>query len=140
MSSGDLQPTITLTGHTNKVLTGKFLGTKIVTGSHDRTLKIWDLMQKACMKTLFAGSSCNDAVTVDSQCIISGHFDKKIRFWDIRVDQTQCEILLQGKVTSLDISAGNNFYSQLYEDITIFNLNHFKIVIIYWQILEMITH
>ena len=49
MSSGDIQPTHTLTGHTNKVLTGKFLGVmKIVTGSHDRTLKIWDLMQKAC--------------------------------------------------------------------------------------------
>ena len=63
------------------------------------------------MKTLFAGSSCNDAVTVDSQCIISGHFDKKIRFWDIRVDQTQCEILLQGKVTSLDISASKMFFS-----------------------------
>ena len=39
----------TLTGHTNKVLTGKFLGVmKIVTGSYDRTLKVWDLMQKAC--------------------------------------------------------------------------------------------
>ena len=45
-------------------------------------------------------------MTVDSQCIISGHFDKKIRFWDVRVDQAQCEILLQGKVTSLDLSAG----------------------------------
>lgn len=39
----------TLTGHTNKVVTGKFLGVmKIVTGSYDRTLKVWDLIQKAC--------------------------------------------------------------------------------------------
>ena len=106
MSSGDLQPTHTLTGHTNKVLTGKFLGVmKIVTGSYDRTLKIWDLMQKACIKTLFAGSSCNDLVTLDSQSIISGHLDKKIRFWDSRADPTQSEILLQGKITSLDVSS-----------------------------------
>jgi autophagy-related protein 16 len=106
MSSGDLQPTHTLTGHTNKVLTGKFLGVmKIVTGSYDRTLKIWDLMQKACIKTLFAGSSCNDLVTLDSQLIISGHLDRKIRFWDARADPTQSEILLQGKITSLDVSS-----------------------------------
>lgn len=110
MSSGDLQPTHTLTGHTNKVLTGKFLGVmKIVTGSYDRTLKIWDLMQKACIKTLFAGSSCNDLVTLDSQSIISGHLDKKIRFWDARADPTQSEILLQGKITSLDVSANRNY-------------------------------
>lgn len=110
MSSGDLQPTHTLTGHTNKVLTGKFLGVmKIVTGSYDRTLKIWDLMQKACIKTLFAGSSCNDLVTLDSQSIISGHLDRKIRFWDARADPTQSEILLQGKITSLDVSSNRNY-------------------------------
>lgn len=110
MSSGDLQPTHTLTGHTNKVLTGKFLGVmKIVTGSYDRTLKIWDLMQKACIKTLFAGSSCNDLVTLDSQSIISGHVDKRIRFWDVRSDPTQSEIVLQGKITSLDVSSNRNY-------------------------------
>ena len=89
-------------------MAGKFLSSmRIVTGSHDRTLKIWDLAQKACAKTLFAGSSCNDLVTIDSNLIISGHLDKKIRFWDARIDPTQSEILLQGKVTSLDISSGN---------------------------------
>ena len=60
------------------------------------------------MKTLFAGSSCNDLVTMDSQMIISGHLDKKIRFWDARIDPTQSEILLQGKITSLDISSDRN--------------------------------
>nr|AWV66630.1 autophagy-related protein 16 [Brachionus rotundiformis] len=110
MSSGDVQPTHTLTGHTNKVLSGKFLGVmKVVTGSYDRTLKVWDLMQKACIKTLFAGSSCNDLVTLDSQSIISGHLDKKIRFWDIRMDPPQSEICLQGKITSLDISSNRNY-------------------------------
>ena len=41
----------TLTGHEGKVLSAKFLGTdssKIVSGSHDRTLKVWDLRSKAC--------------------------------------------------------------------------------------------
>ena len=49
----------------------------MVSGSHDRTLKVWDLRSKACIGTKFAGSSCNDIVTAD-QVIISGHFDKKV--------------------------------------------------------------
>jgi autophagy-related protein 16 len=40
----------TLTGHSNKVLAAKFLGdqSKVVTGSHDRTLKLWDLKIRSC--------------------------------------------------------------------------------------------
>ncbi|XP_018422120.1 PREDICTED: autophagy-related protein 16-like, partial [Nanorana parkeri] len=74
----------TLTGHSGKVLSAKFLldNARIVSGSHDRTLKLWDLRNKVCIKTVFAGSSCNDIVCTE-QCVMSGHFDKKIRFWDI---------------------------------------------------------
>lgn len=91
-------------------MAAKFLGepTKVVTGSHDRTLKIWDLKNRACTETKFAGSSCNDLVTagtdVSGTTIISGHYDKKIRFWDTRNDYTANEILLPGKITSLDLS------------------------------------
>lgn len=60
------------------------------------------------IETKFAGSSCNDLVTADGagSTIISGHFDKRIRFWDTRADTTANDILLQGKVTSLDLSRG----------------------------------
>ncbi|KAG9494388.1 hypothetical protein GDO78_001962 [Eleutherodactylus coqui] len=77
----------TLTGHSGKVLSAKFLldNARIVSGSHDRTLKLWDLRNKVCIKTVFAGSSCNDIVCTE-QCVMSGHFDKKIRFWDISPD------------------------------------------------------
>lgn len=54
-------------------------------------------------RTLFAGSSCNDVVAGRGlgPTVISGHFDKRIRFWDTRT-ATANEIALQGKVTSLD--------------------------------------
>jgi len=41
----------TLTGHSGKVLAAKFLSdpNHIVSGSHDRTLKLWDVRTSACM-------------------------------------------------------------------------------------------
>ena len=60
------------------------------------------------IETKFAGSSCNDVVTVENTVgvIFSGHFDKKIRMWDARTYKEQQGIEVQGKVTSLDISRG----------------------------------
>lgn len=97
----------TLTGHSNKVYSAKFLGVanQIASGSHDRCLKIWDINKNACIRTYFAGSSCHDLVYC-SNIVISGHFDKKIRFWDIRLPKQEPieEVILQAKITSLDIS------------------------------------
>ncbi|XP_039618610.1 autophagy-related protein 16-1 isoform X1 [Polypterus senegalus] len=95
----------TLTGHSGKVLSARFLldNARIVSGSHDRTLKLWDLRSKVCIKTVFAGSSCNDIVCTE-QCVMSGHFDKKIRYWDIRSECIVRELELLGRVTSLDLN------------------------------------
>lgn len=117
------------------MLSAKFLGcdaARVVSGSHDRTLKVWDLRSKACISTKFAGSSCNDLVTSDqvglnrgdtcgrsikshsyqypSKVIISGHFDKKVRLWDNRSSSSEPmnELVVGGKVTSLDLSKDMN--------------------------------
>ncbi|XP_065576022.1 autophagy-related protein 16-1-like isoform X2 [Artemia franciscana] len=100
----------TLTGHTNKVLAARFLGdpTKAVSGSYDRTIRIWDLRQKSCISTKLTVSSCNDIAVLVGGTIVSGHFDKKIRFWDERTDASHNDILLNGKITSLDVSKDSN--------------------------------
>ncbi|KFM79852.1 Autophagy-related protein 16-1, partial [Stegodyphus mimosarum] len=107
-SVSDMKIKHTLTGHIGKVMSAKFLGEtgKVVSGSHDRTLKIWDLRRRACIRTILATSSVNDVVTTDRSGtnIVSGHFDKKIRFWDMRSESSTNEILLQGRITSLDLS------------------------------------
>jgi hypothetical protein len=46
-------------------------------------------------------------VTHETQTtIVSGHFDKKVRFWDSRQDSSSTEIQLQGRLTSLDLTQG----------------------------------
>lgn len=104
-------------------MAAKFLGepSKVVTGSHDRTLKIWDLHNRTCKETKFYGSSCNDLVTTDGSgsTIISGHFDKKIRFWDTRTNCSVNDIVLQGKITSLDLSKDCKYLASCVRDDTI---------------------
>lgn len=70
----------TLTGHCEKVMAAKFLGepSKVVTGSYDRTLKIWDLRSKACeyllsrrclKKNPFPFSSRISSARASQQCV-----------------------------------------------------------------------
>ncbi|XP_051881654.1 autophagy-related protein 16-1-like [Pristis pectinata] len=95
----------TLSGHSAKVTAAKFkfYFQEVVTGSHDRMIKTWDLNKLACVKSLPVPSRCSDIVCSD-YCIISGHFDKKVRLWDSRSGSQTDVIALQEKVTSLDIN------------------------------------
>ncbi|KAJ8368714.1 hypothetical protein SKAU_G00087420 [Synaphobranchus kaupii] len=100
----DCAPKFTLTGHSRKVTAAKFKCSlrQVVTGSADRTVKVWDLHRAACIQTIDVLSYCSDVVCSE-YFIISGHYDRKIRFWDSRAASCTQEVPLQGKVTSLDI-------------------------------------
>lgn len=98
----------TLTGHSAKVNSAKFLGApnQVASGSQDRTIKIWDINPGSCFRTYFAGSNCYDLVYTDYQ-IISGHFDAKLRCWDLKKpnnNESTLQIALQSKITSIDVS------------------------------------
>ncbi|XP_028857351.1 ATG16 autophagy related 16-like 2 isoform X2 [Denticeps clupeoides] len=100
----DPVPKLTLTGHTRKVTAARFKCSlwQVVTGSADRTVKLWDLHRAACTQTMEVTSHCSDVVCSE-YVIVSGHYDHKIRFWDSRLARCTRETLAQGRVTSLDI-------------------------------------
>lgn len=80
---------------------------RFITGMYNYNAHSWiNCFPFVGVKTIFAGSSCNDLVTIHGTNIVSGHFDKRVRFWDSRVDSNTNEILLQGRLTSLDLSPG----------------------------------
>ncbi|KAG7225930.1 hypothetical protein INR49_018531, partial [Caranx melampygus] len=101
----DSVPKLTLTGHSRKVTAARFSTSphQVVTGSADRTVRLWDLHRAACVQVVEVASYCSDLVCSENS-IISGHFDSKIRVWDTRAVSCVQELPAQGKVTSLDLS------------------------------------
>lgn len=76
-----------LVGHIGKVYAGVFSAdtSKVVTGAHDRTVKVWDMVTGNPIKTIFCFSSCNDVCMADAyQVIYSVHLDGVLRLWDAR--------------------------------------------------------
>ncbi|KAI8137644.1 WD40-repeat-containing domain protein [Fennellomyces sp. T-0311] len=61
---------------------------KIVSGSRDRTIKIWDMRTGECRRTLSAHSASVLCLQYDDRYIISGSSDKTMVQWDIETGKT----------------------------------------------------
>ncbi|KAI8654220.1 NACHT domain-containing protein [Fusarium sp. Ph1] len=77
----------TLEGHGSSVISVVFSadGQRLVSGSYDKTIKIWDAATGACEQTLEGhGEQVTSVVfSVDSQRLASGSYDKTIKIWDM---------------------------------------------------------
>lgn len=103
----------TLVGHKGKVLAGEFSRvspSEVITGSSDRSMRVWDIARGRSLQTINCQSSCNDiAVTVGGQ-FASAHQDGVVRFWDTRTKHLVHEMkaLHQDQCTSVSFSCSGN--------------------------------
>jgi WD40 repeat protein len=79
----------TLSGHEGIVSSVAFSpdGNRLVTGSLDRTARVWDLNDPNAPPLVLAGhaNSVNDvAFSPDGTRVVSGAHDQKVRVWDLR--------------------------------------------------------
>ncbi|KAF7988294.1 hypothetical protein HCN44_009939 [Aphidius gifuensis] len=126
ISKGSYESKGNLVGSNASVMSVDFdtTGNLILGSSNDFASRVWSVNDgrlRVSIETKFAGSSCNDLVTSDGagSTIISGHFDKRIRFWDTRAESSSNDIVLQGKVTSLDLSRDANYLLSCVRDDTV---------------------
>ena len=71
-------------------------GTKVASGSGDKTVKLWDVTSGECLQTLEGHSDCVTSVSFspDGTKVASGSDDKTVKLWD--VTSGECLQTLEG--------------------------------------------
>lgn len=107
----------TLTGHKGKVLAAEFSPIaphEVITGSSDRSLRVWDVVRGVRLQTVSCVSSCNDIAAptgADAGFVqfASAHQDGAVRFWDTRTRRCVQELrgLHTEQVTSVSFGGAD---------------------------------
>jgi len=84
----------TLTGHDNQLYCVQFDEDKIVSGSEDETMKVWDIASGKCLKTLKGHTSGVWCLQFWHDRLLSGSEDSTIRLWNLETGK--CEHILNG--------------------------------------------
>ncbi|KAE9356116.1 hypothetical protein PF008_g3749 [Phytophthora fragariae] len=106
----------TLTGHKGKVLAAEFspvMPHEVITGSSDRSLRVWDVVRGVRLQTVSCVSSCNDIAAptgADAGFVqfASAHQDGAIRFWDTRTRRCVQEMRGLHTEQATSVSFGGN--------------------------------
>jgi WD40 repeat protein len=74
-------------GHQHKITCVRLFNNEknVITGSADRSLKVWDIARKTYRQTVtLRHSSTANCVDVESETAVTGHHDGGLRFWDLK--------------------------------------------------------
>jgi len=77
-------------------------GSKAVSVGYDKTLKVWDLEKKECLKELkgHTGSIKSVSITADGKRAVTGSEDRTIRLWDL--ERGICLKVFEGHTSEVD--------------------------------------
>ena len=106
--------TAIFSGHTDWVRSVTFSpdGTLLVSGSHDDTVKLWDVQTGGIIKAFYGHTSCvlSVSISVDCTTIASGTLDNMIHLWDIQTGECNHIITQQENVDFVRFSTVNPLY------------------------------
>ncbi|KAK7570369.1 hypothetical protein V3481_019549 [Fusarium oxysporum f. sp. vasinfectum] len=95
---------LTLEGHRNSVESVVFShdSSTVASGSHDKTIRIWDAKTGRCKYVLEGHSSCINSVVFsdDSTLAASGSDYGTVRIWDVKTGK--CKRVLEGHIPWID--------------------------------------
>jgi len=90
LPSGSRPEYHTLTGHTSSLYALVVTDRQLISASHDKLVKIWDLNTLRCRHTLKGHHSRVRALALANKLLFSGSNDKSIKVWNLEmVSQTQ---------------------------------------------------
>lgn len=79
---------------------------RVVSGSRDATLRVWDIEQGSCLHVLVGHLAAVRCVQYDGKLIVSGAYDYMVKIW--HPERQECLHTLQGhtnRVYSLQVSS-----------------------------------
>ena len=81
-------------------------GRSLVSGSDDKTVKLWDIQTGGVVKVFTGHTGCVYSVSIsaDHTMIASGSEDDTICLWDIQTGECHCVIQQQGTVKHISFS------------------------------------
>jgi WD40 repeat protein len=99
-----------LSGHTDEVTSLAFFpdGTSLVSGSIDKTVKLWDVQTGGVVKTFHGHPGLVSSVSISANCttIASGGY-YVVHLWDIQTGECNCVIKQQGEIVHIVFSPTN---------------------------------
>ena len=103
---------LTLGGHTSEVLALAVVGTRLVSGSTDRAVRIWAMGVKEpwpCERVLLGHTDRVRALATWAGRAISGSNDRSIRVWDLETGECEAQLAGDSGMTALAVRGDRLF-------------------------------
>ncbi|KAJ1722017.1 hypothetical protein LPJ53_003512 [Coemansia erecta] len=108
----------TVTGHADSVYCVQYDREKIVTGSRDRTIKIWDSQTLQCVRTMTGHEASVLCLKYDRTTMVTGSSDSTVIIWDMATG-APLQRLLSHTAGVLDVAFNDECIVSCSKDCTI---------------------